>query len=167
MNEALRLTALFVRDLLQYDEQLIRIGRQNYEIADFTVGYIGVDTLGPARRLASGKSYDDVAEIMTHSQQWSAPIVLSFYGNDAWDTATDFSLLVNSQTALELQETLGIGVHQVSNLSDVKILVGQEYGERVEVNFNVHYTVSVDRSILRIDTEQLDINSENGQEFIK
>ena len=31
MNESLRLTALFVRDLLTYDEQLIRIGRQNYD----------------------------------------------------------------------------------------------------------------------------------------
>jgi len=36
MNESLRLTALFVRDLLTYDEQLIRIGRQNYDITDFT-----------------------------------------------------------------------------------------------------------------------------------
>ncbi len=34
MNESLRLTALFVRDLLTYDEQLIRIGRQNYDITD-------------------------------------------------------------------------------------------------------------------------------------
>ena len=48
MNEALRLTALFIRDLLTYDEQLIRIGRQNYDITDFTIGYIGVDSLGAA-----------------------------------------------------------------------------------------------------------------------
>jgi len=33
MNESLRLTALFVRDLLGYNEQLIRIGRQNYELS--------------------------------------------------------------------------------------------------------------------------------------
>ena len=68
MNESLRLTALFVRDLLTYDEQLIRIGRQNYDIDDFAIGYIGVDSLGAARRLASGEKFDGTLERMTYQQ---------------------------------------------------------------------------------------------------
>jgi hypothetical protein len=73
MNESLRLTALFVRDLLGYNEQLIRIGRQNYDIDDFTIGYIGVDSLGAAQRLASGEKYDGNTERMSFQQQWQAP----------------------------------------------------------------------------------------------
>jgi len=76
MNESLRLTALFVRDLLTYDEQLIRIGRQNYDIDDFAIGYIGVDSLGAARRLASGEKYDGTLEQMTYQQQWQAPVTV-------------------------------------------------------------------------------------------
>ncbi len=103
MNESLRLTAIFIRDLLTYDEQLIRIGRQNYDITDFTIGYIGVDSLGAARRLASGEKFDGTLEQMTYQQQWQAPVTLSFYGAEAWSTATNFALLIQSQKALELQ----------------------------------------------------------------
>jgi len=78
MNESLRLTAIFIRDLLTYDEQLIRIGRQNYDITDFTIGYIGVDSLGSARRLASGEKFDGTLEQMTYQQQWQAPVTVLF-----------------------------------------------------------------------------------------
>lgn len=165
MNPVLVKAALFIRDLLTYDEQLIKIGRQNSTITDFDVGYIGVDTLGQSTRLATGEKYDGDAEVMTHSQKWSAPIVLSFYGDGAWDKASNFGLLMKSQMAYELQQTLEIGIYQISSLTDVKILTGQEYGERVEINFNVHYAVSIDVDILRIDDAQLDIISEQGQEF--
>lgn len=165
MNQFLVKTALFVRDLLSYDEQLIKIGRQNYEITDFTTGYIGVDMLAPARRTASSQTYDGDTEVMSHSQRWSAPIVLSFYGDNAWQTATNFSLLVKTQSAYELQLTHQVAIFQVSNLTDVKILTGQEYGERVELNLNVNSTLSTDVNVLRIDTAQIDIISENGQEL--
>ena len=132
MNESLRLTALFIRDLLGYNEQLIRIGRQNYDIDDFAIGYIGVDSLGASRRLASGEKFDGTLEKMTYQQQWMAPVTISFYGDDAWDTATTFALLIQSQKALELQESLEIGVFQASGLTDVKMLTGQQYGERQE-----------------------------------
>ena len=100
MNESLRLTALFIRDLLTYDEQLIRIGRQNYDIDDFAIGYIGVDSLGAARRLASGEKYDGTLEQMTYQQQWQAPVTLSFYGSDAWSTATTLLCLFNRKNHL-------------------------------------------------------------------
>ena len=157
MNEALRLTALFVRDLLNYDEQLIRIGRQNYEIEDFTIPYIGVDALGAAQRLASGQRYDGTAEEMTYQQQWQAPVTLSFYGPDAWTTATQFGLLIQSQKALELQESLGVGVYQVSTITDVKILAGMTYGERQDMTLNVRFAVAVHVATLRIDTAQIEL----------
>ena len=164
MNESLRLTALFIRDLLTYDEQLIRIGRQNYDIDDFAIGYIGVDSLGSARRLASGEKFDGTLEQMTYQQQWQAPVTLSFYGSDAWTTATNFALLIQSQKALELQESLGIGVFQASGLTDVKMLTGQQYGERQEITLNVRYSTSADVDTLRIDTAITELRTETGME---
>jgi len=164
MNGAPRLTALFIRDLLTYDEQLIRIGRQNYDITDFTIGYIGVDSLGPARRLASGEKYDGTLERMTYQQQWIAPVTVSFYGDDAWDTATTFALLIQSQKSLELQEAAGIGVFQATALTDVKMLTGQQYGERQELTLNIRYATSVNVGTLRIDTAITEIRTESGLE---
>ena len=162
MNESLRLTALFIRDLLTYDEQLIRIGRQNYDITDFTIGYIGVDSLGASRRLASGEKFYGTLEQMTFQQQWIAPVTISFYGTDAWATATNFALLIQSQKSLELQESAGIGIFQASGLTDVKMLTGQQYGERQELSLNVSYATSADIDTLRIDTAQIELRTERG-----
>ena len=162
MNESLRLTALFVRDLLVYGEQLIRIGRQNYDITDFTIGYIGVDSIGPARRLASGEKYDGTLEVMQYQQQWIAPVTVSFYGDEAWSTAANFALLIQSQKSLELQESLGLGVYQASGLTDVKMLTGQQYGERQELTLNVRYATTVNVDTLRIDTAQIELRTERG-----
>ena len=162
MNESLRLTALFIRDLLGYNEQLIRIGRQNYDIDDFNIGYIGVDSLGAAQRLASGEKYDGNTERMSFQQQWQAPVTLSFYGAAAWSTATRFALLVQSQASRELQEALGLGVYQASGLTDVKMLTGQQYGERQELTLNVRYATAADIDTLRIDTAQIELRTERG-----
>lgn len=165
MNEALKQAAIFVRDLLDYDEQLIRIGRLGFDIDDFETAYIGVDSLGSAVRLGSGESFDGDAEIITYQQQWRAPVTLSFYGAGAWGRATNFSLLVKSQKAYELQRSQGIGVFQTSQLTDVKILTGQQYGERIEISFNVQYSISADVETLRIDTAQIELRTENGLEL--
>jgi hypothetical protein len=155
----LRKTAMFIRDLLAYDEQLIRVGRQGYDIDDFTIGYIAVDTLGPAQRLGGGEVFDPVAEVMKYQEQWRAPVTISFYGNGAWQRATDFSLLLRSQKAYELQDLLGIGVYLTSGLTDVKMLTGQQYGERQELTVNVQYSTGINVGTLRIDTEQIELTT--------
>lgn len=155
----LRKTAMFIRDLLAYDEQLIRVGRQGYDIDDFTIGYIAVDTLGPAQRLGGGEVFDPVAEVMEYQEQWRAPVTISFYGNGAWQRATDFSLLLRSQKAYELQDLLGIGVYLTSGLTDVKMLTGQQYGERQELTVNVQYSTGINVGTLRIDTEQIELTT--------
>ena len=92
-------------------------------------------------------------------------MTLSFYGPNAWTTATQFGLLIQSQKALEMQESLGLGVYQVSTITDVKILAGMTYGERQDMTLNVRFAISVDVDILRIDTAELQIRSERGIEF--
>lgn len=164
MNEALKQTAIFIRDLLNYDEQLIRIGRQNFDIEEFETAYIGVDSLGAAQRLAGGRSYDGAEESETLQQQWRAPVTVSFYGDGAHSRAHDFALRIGSQPSLELQEAQGIAVYQSSDLTDVKVLTGQQYGERIELTLNVQYSTSVEISTLRIDTPQFEVLTESGQE---
>ncbi len=163
MNESLRLAAMFVRDLLDYDEQLIKIGRLGEEIDDFTINYIGVDALGASLRLASGQKYDN--EEMSYGQQWIAPVTLSFYGDEAWDNATRFSLLIPSQKSFELQQSLKIGVFQASQITDVKILTGQQYGNRYELTLNVQYSIGALVETLRIDTARLELITEHGTEI--
>ena len=102
MNEVIRQTALFVRDLLTYDEQLIRLGRQNYDIEDFAIAYIGVDTLGASVRMGGGEKFDPVAEVMSYQRQ--------------------------------------------------------------ELTLNVQFGISVNIDTLRIDTEQINLNTDIGTE---
>ena len=74
----LRKTAIFVRDLLDIDEQLIRIGRINFELEDMSSPYIGIDALGGSRHLAKSEKYDGEAEEMTYVSRYSAPVTISF-----------------------------------------------------------------------------------------
>ncbi len=164
MNEVIRQTALFVRDLLTYDEQLIRLGRKNYDIEDFSIAYIGVDTLGASVRMGGGERFDPVAEVMSYQQQFQTPVTLSFYGDGAWTRATEFSLRIKSQKSFELQTAQGIAVFLASGLTDVKVLTGQQYGERQELTLNVQFGISVNIDTLRIDTEQINLTTEIGTE---
>jgi hypothetical protein len=165
MSSPLVKAATFVRDLLDYSEQLIRIGREGYEIDDYNTAFIAVDSLGTLRQLSSGEKFDSVSEKMTYFSRSIVPIVLSFYGDGAHERAASFSLLVKSQKSLELQYTLQIGVFSTTSITDVKLLAGQQYGERVELNFNMQVTSTVDVDTLRIDTSQISILSENRVEF--
>ena len=166
MNQALKQLAIFVRDLLTYDEQLIRIGRENYTRKDFSQPYIVVDGIGPQTRISRANYYDGDTETQSLGVRMNAPCTLNFYGPDAYDTAVQFTLMMASQTSLELQKTQGITVYRVSSLTDVKALTGQQYGENIELQLNVEYNQSIDLSVKRIDTAQIEILSEQGQELI-
>lgn len=167
MNTGLLKLALYVRDLLTYDEQLIRIGRMNSDpISDFSRGYIGVDSLSQAVRIASGESYDGNAEVHNLADQWRMPCTLSFYGDGAHSRASEFVLRQRSQAALDLQKTLGAAIYLTSGLTDVKILTGQQYGERVELSLSIQYSEDLSIDTLRIDTAQFTVLTEQGQELI-
>lgn len=157
MNESLRLTALFIRDLLVYNEQLIKIGRLGAESANFKENYIGVDELGQAQRLASGQKFNDVTESMTYAQQWRSSVTLTFYGANAWANAAKVSALIPSQLSLELQEALGISIYQASGLTDVRLITGQQQGNRLELTLNIQYNISAAVDTLRIDTAQIEL----------
>ena len=154
--------ALFVRDLLGYDEQLIRIGRQNFEQADFETAYIVVDALGQLTQIGSLETYDEDAEVLSIGAVWRGPVTLDFYADGAYTRASEFILRARSQAAYELKKTLGVNILHASGLTDVKALTGQQYGERIQVEMQVEISDQVDIDTLRIDTAQIEIQTETG-----
>lgn len=166
-SEILIRVAKFTRDLLVIDEDtgLIRIGRQNFEREHFEADYIVVDALGAASRSGSMEDYDGTTEKLSLGAVWKVPVTLDFYGPDAYTRAMDFSLRMRSQSARELRRSLGISIYQVSGVTDVKALTGQQYGERMQVAVTVEISNDVVIDTLRIDTAQLEIRNAEGVQF--
>lgn len=154
--------ARFVRDLLPHAENYIKIGRQNFDRKEFELPYIVVDSLAGDVPLSSSEQYDGETETMVYSERVSRLCTFDFYGPTAHTLCRNFRLLARSQASLELQESLGITVWHPGAATDVKSLTGQQYGERMQLECQVHYSPSLVVDILRIDTAQLRIIGERG-----
>ena len=160
MNVATKQLAIFIRDLLTIPEATIKIGRNNFIRDDFNVLQIVVDTLGQSLPLSRSDKFDGELESTEYSQQWQSPCTVDFYGDDAYTTATDLLLLMQSQLGYELQRDNGITVYESSSLTDVKALTGEQYSERYQLGLNVQYTLSKTIATLRIDTAEINIINE-------
>lgn len=152
------LLAMLVRDLLNQPEgEVVILGRDNMDRENFTALQIVIDSLSPALRLNSSQKYDGDAEEMTYSQTWRQQFTINFYGDGAWSELLKFSLLLKSQKAYELQRDSGVDVLLTSSATDVKLLTGEQYSERYEVECNVMFTAAIAEEVLRIDTAQTEI----------
>jgi len=154
--------ARLVRDLLPHPEQFIKIGRQNFDRTQFEQAFIVIDSLAGDIPLASSERYNGATEEMEYSELVSKPVTLDFYGPTAHALASRFRLLARSQASLELQQTLAFTLFHPSTATDVKSLTGQQYGERMQLECQVHYSPSAIVDILRIDTAQLRIIGDRG-----
>jgi len=152
----------FVRDLLSHPEEFIKAGRQNFDRQHFEQPFIVVDSVAGDRPFSSDQQYDGDTEQMVYSERVSRFVTFDFYGPDAPVTAQRFRLLCRSEASLELQQSLAITLWHPSSMTDVKALTGQQYGERMQLECQVHYCPSVVVDILRIDTAQLRIIGERG-----
>lgn len=152
----------FTRDLLGHPEEFIKAGRQNFDRQHFEQPYIVVDSLAGDVPLASSEAYDGATEQMTYAEYVSRPMTLDFYGPTAHDLCRRFRILARSQASEDLQASLGVTVWHPTAATDVKSLTGQQYGERMQLQCQVHYSPSVIVGILRIDTAQLRIIGERG-----
>lgn len=146
--------ARFVRDLLNYDEQLIKFDRKNIIATDFSTSYIVVNGILPQSVLARGQRFNGATEVMTYTAAVSHSIVLEFYGDKAYSNAEDYLMLSASQKANELRRKNGLTIMSVSNITDVGQLLGQSHGNRVQLSFNIQYAPARDVQTLRIDTPQ-------------
>lgn len=151
MNDQLKATARVIRDLLQHPETLMTFGRIGDDREFFEQDYIVLDSLAPAQPMSHGERYDGTAEVMTYSGRVRQPVTVDFFGLNAYTNASKLQLLLRSDKALDLQEQHGITVHGATQITDVKVLTGQQYGNRVQLELVIHYSPSINVDILRID----------------
>lgn len=156
MNTVLQNLAKFIRDLMSFSEADIFIGRQGFRVDDFSGRQVVVDSTGSIIPKTVSSKFDGTAEEMTYSHQIITPCTINFYGDSAYSDATAFVLSVRSQSGYELQRDIGIGVYDIGQLIDVKMLTGEQYNGRIQVNLNVLSSISLAVSTLRIDTAELD-----------
>ena len=152
----LKNVARLVRDLLEYDEQLIKFDRENMPESDFVTSYIVVNSSAIVNQTSVGKRYDGDAEEMTHINSQSRQIILEFYGDNAYENADRFALLAESQKAYDLKRNLDLTVGRVSSSTDVGQLLGKFYGNRVHLEMNVQFNTAATVETLRIDTAQFE-----------
>lgn len=152
----------YVRDLLGHPEQYVKVGRQNFNRQDFELPYIVVDSLSGDIPLASSESYDGDTEKMRYTELVSRAFTFDFYGPTAATLCSTFRLLARGHNSGDLQQELGITVYHPGAATNVKQLTGQQYGERMQLECQVHYSPSVIVDILRIDIAQLRIIGERG-----
>lgn len=157
MNNILTLVGRYVRDLLDYDPNLMVEGRVNDELADNNISYIAYDTNSLAQRIGDGESYDGDTEIQNLNIRYSQEFTLSFYGDDAYTNVDTFTLLQKSQAAYDKQYELEISVYLNSGITDLKLLTGSTYNNRLDVTIKILYNKSINISALRIDELQYNL----------
>ena len=157
VNTVLIILQRYIRDLLAYDEQLIRQGRVNVTQQDMEIEYIFVDTLGPAVRLSSSTSFDGENEKLTLGTKFKIPCTISFFADGAYEKALDFTNMMRSQLSRDLQKSLGAEFFLTSGVTDVKQLTGQQFGERVELEISMQYCRASVLDVLRIDEAVVDV----------
>lgn len=160
MIDPVKQLALYTRDLLEYDEQLIRAGRENFEDLDLTLNYIAIDSLLSIDVYYSN-SFDGVAESMNYNSRLSGDFTVNFYGEMALNNLQKWSGLRGSQQGVELQEKFHISVYRPTSVNDLKILTNSSYHNRYELAIKIQYNSSIDVDTRRIDTAQLDFIKNN------
>ena len=160
MNPILIAVGKFVRDLMGYDEQLIRRGRVNFEREQFETAYIVIDQLGNFTRVGGMENYNWTTEQLQIGAMWKGIITLDFFGNGAHNRAIEFSLKAKSQKAANLKNELGINIYNAKGFTDVKALTGQQYGERVQIEMTVETSRDITIEALRIAVPQTEFLNE-------
>lgn len=143
--------ALVIRDLLEHDESLIQFGRLNAEQEQQNLNYIVIDSLGQETPMSKSESFNGTTEQMTYSVHVSKPVTVDFFGDAAYSLARKLKLLQPSQKSKTLQFAQGINMQSFRGPTDVRQLTGYQWGNRLQLETNVQYSVSENVGTLRID----------------
>jgi stage V sporulation protein SpoVS len=161
VNNATRLLALYTRDLLELAEgSVVIMGRVNIERGDTDALQISVDQLATSTPLTDSERYDGAAEIMHVDQTWSSVMTIDFMGADAYNQVIRFVTLNRHQKGHELKESLGIDLQIVSGITDLKILQGEQYSERYQIEVTMMHNIGAAIETLRIDSAEIYIPEE-------
>jgi len=150
-----KLLAKFAVNLLNHPfGSVINIGRKNVRRDDFNSLQIIIDSVGTEEILGKSNSYDSVNEIMHYYQKMRADMTIDFYGDDANSESTNFMLLLESQKAHDLSRDLGFTLNYTTSITDVKLLTGEQFSNRLQIALTIEYVNSTELSALRIDELQ-------------
>ena len=153
--------AKLVRDLMSYDESLVLIGRENFGRGKSSHPYVVIDALGAQQLLATNEVFDGTVESLALGSLWTGPVTLDFYGTGAYTRVAEFCARLRTQTACDLQRTLGIVCYLPRNIIDVRALTGQQYGERIQVELTVSAPTNLTIDTLRIDIAQIEMREDD------
>lgn len=147
----------FTKALMNDEELIIILGRENFENVDFTQDIILIDSLTPARNISSTDSYNGADEIQTFTTYFNQLFTLDFYGDSAYTNANKFIALLRSERANWYLKDYKLSMLNVNSLIDLKDLLGTDYTNRYQVEVSVNYFVDVDIETLRIDSVEWSI----------
>lgn len=151
----------YIKDLMPFSEDKIIIGRTNFNVDDFSDDIIIVDVLNLVPT-ARNQTYNGTTEIMSYSTTSKINVTIDFFGANAFDNAIKFLNLQSSQKAIELQNSLLIGLFHSKNLKNLMEKVGTTYFNRYQLELVVISTSTTSISTLRIDTPVIDIVYNDG-----
>jgi hypothetical protein len=154
--------AIFVRDLLQVDEQMIKFGRDNWYQESTTPDVIVIDELS-ALPIGRTEDYDGDTESMRYGERTRRTVTINFYGDTAYQHVQSLKLLQASQASYELQRDLGIAIMQHTNVADLRQTIGTEFSSRYEMTLVMRETEAANVATLRIDEPQFTVIDEQGE----
>jgi len=141
------------------DDKVI-VARENYLESDFNANIAVVDdlTITPIGR---SNSFDGDAEDLTYSVRNKGVFTIDFYGPDALTNGNIFIARLNSQDAHEYTRDNDIEVFNNTTLTNIKKLQGKTTYNRYQVEITVKYTEEFTDAVLRIDTAEYTIITDN------
>jgi len=154
VNQLVLKTALFIRDLLEVDESIIKLGRSNMLVDNFTTAQLVIDILGSVTVQTSSEKFDGALENMNYNNTQNATVTINFFGDGSYELANKFILLCNSEKKYTLENMLKLRVGIPKTITDVKLLTGTQYSEQYEVELNITSVEDIDITTLRIDEAQ-------------
>ena len=144
--------ANYVQSLMNDENLIIIVGRENYETVAFTKDIILIDPLTVARNISSTDSYNGTDEIQTFTTYFNQLFTLDFYGDNAYTNANKFVALLRSEKASWYLKDNNISMLNANSIIDLKDLLGTDYTNRYQVEVSVNYFVSTIIDTLRIDS---------------
>lgn len=148
----------FTKALMNDENLIIIIGRENFENVDFTQDIIVIDSLTVAKNISVTDSYNGTDEIQTFTTCFNQLFTLDFYGDNAYSNANKFIALLKSEKANWYLKDYNLSMMNANSLIDLKDLLGTDYTNRYQVEVSVNYFVNVDIETLRIDTINYEIS---------
>ncbi len=147
----------FTKALMNDNNLIIILGRENFENVDFTKDLILIDSLTVAKNISATDSYNGTSEIQTFTTYFNQLFTLDFYGDNAYSNANKFVALLRSEKANWYLKDYNLSMLNANSIIDLKDLLGTDYVSRYQIEVSVNYFVNVDISTLKIDTINYEI----------